>query len=549
MSSRAEKSLWDSLQPPESISFLKAAGGWILVTGAVLLLLWVTGPIVSNLFSFDTIGHVEAGNRVLHGQRLNVDFIASHWGPLYVWLVAVGIRLSGSASPLALHWAQALAVIFLGTLLYLVALPRLRLPWALFLLLAADLLLILSTPLGRTVWSEFSYAMYYNAMCFVPLAALFVSLLIPRRESTLAGCWCDVLLESFSLALLFSLKAWFAFGALPAYVLIRCLWPRPGEKRFWGLIGLALFAVLAVALSEPGGGWRPYLSILKSAAGSNINPVLLPMRFLPLSRTWSTALLAVLIALLFAHYCAMPWRRLLQMGLYSLAATGAFMLGTSSSAQNLDTIPFLGVVPLASVLFAARTAGDQKTPLERLGLYAALLIAVLLLAQDPKNSLLSRTFLNLSVKTYHTAKLEDSQVDPRIAATDPVFLKYYNDIDKDFRKNLLFGIDLLRTAKVPQTEVLWIDTDYGQFNHIVGNPPPKGSIVFCLVNAGLPPARHPLLRPSSFMEDTQWVLKIKELAFDWQVVMCRPDRKAYFESHFAQVGENERWILYHRTAP
>ena len=547
MAWHAEKSLWDSLQPPERISFPKAAGGWILVTGAVLLLLWVTGPVPSNIFPDDTLGHVESGNRILHGQRLNVDFIASHWGPLYLWLVALGIRLSGSASPLAHHWLQALSVIFLGTLLYLVALPRLRLTWALFLLLAADLLLILATPLGRAVWHEFGYAMYYNVMCFVPLAALFVSLLIPRRESTPAGRWCDVLLEGLLLALLFSLKAWYAVGALPGYVLIRCLWPRPGEKRFWGLIGLALFAVLTAVLSAPGGGLRPYLALLNSARECGVNPAVLPMRYIHFSRTWSVALLAVLLALVFARQCALPWRRLLQMGLYSLAAMGAFMLGTASSAQNLDTLPLMGVAPLATVLFAARTAREQKTLLERLGLYAALFSVVLLLAQDPKNSFLSRTFLKVQVRSFASVRAEARQAETNISAADSASLKYYND--PDFRKNVLLGLDLLRTAKVPQTEVLWIDSDYSQFNHIVGNPPPKGSIVLCLVYTALQPAQHILLQPSSFMEDTQWILDNKNFDYMGLVAFSRPDRKAYFESHFAQVGENERWILYHRTAP
>ncbi len=548
MISRAEKSLWDSLQLPEAISFWKAAGGWFLVTGAVLLLLWATGPVASTLFLQDTIGHVEAGNRVLHGHRLNVDFIASHWGPLYVWLVAVGIRLSDSASPVALHWAQGIFAVFLGLLLYLVALPRLRLVWSLLFLAAAELLLITATPLGDMTWREFGYAMYYNAICYVALAAFFLSILIPRQKPTTAGFCGDVFLEALALAVAFSVKAWFAVGAVVAYVLIRCLWPRPGEKRFWGLIGLVLFALLAMALSEPGGGWRPYLSLLTSDFGSDINTFLIPLRYIQFTHTWSAAGVAVLIALVFAHQCAAPFRRLLQLGLFSLVSMGAFLLGTSSSCQQLENIPFLGVVPLAAVLFAARTAQEKKATLSRLGLYCALLIAVMLLATEPKNCLLSRAFLHMTVKTFvPTKELPAGHRAPETDAEGLAALKYYND--PEYKDLVLEGMDLLHAAHVPHNEVLWICAcEIAPFNHMVGNPPARGSIVTSLLWSIVPPERHPFLVPS-FLEDTQWILKYKKNDYDWIGAMSRPDRKAYFESHFSRVNENALWILYHRTSP
>lgn len=401
MAGQAEQKLWDSLQPPEKISLPRAAAGWTLVTGAVLLLLWATGPVRSTLFPQDVLGQVEAGHRFLLGQPLNDGIVTAPWGSLYVWLVALGLRISGTTSPPALHWVQAISVVVFGLLLYLVALPRLRLAWALFLLAAAELLLITATPLGHNVWREFGYAAYYNTICFVPLAALLLSILIPRPKSTTAGRWCDVLLEGLSLALLFALSAWYAVGAVAAYVLIRCLWPRPGEKRRWGLAALALFAGLAVVMAKLAGN-----------AWNEVAPAANPLGYVQFSHTWSAAGVAVLIALLFAHQCAVPWRRLVQPALYSLAAMGAFMLGTYSSSMDLETMPFIGVAPLAVVLFAARTANEKKAPLGRLALYCALLIAALLLATAPKNSLLSRTFMHMTVKSFTPAKAEGKSPTP-----------------------------------------------------------------------------------------------------------------------------------------
>jgi hypothetical protein len=417
MAWHAEQSLWESLQPPETISLRRAAAGWFLVTGAVLLLLWLTGPVTSTVLPQDTSAQVEAGQRVVQGQRLNLDFSAPPLGPFYVWLVALAIRLSGSASPLALHCLQGLAAAGLGSLLFLIALPRLRLAWALLLLAAAELLLITAAPLGHMVWREFGYARYYDAMCYVLLASLFVSILIPRRESTTAGRCLDVLLEALSLALLFSIKAWFAVGAVAAYGLIRCLWPRPGEKRFWGLLALVLFALLALALANLGGGWRPDLGFLAGDRGREVTPALILPGYLQFAHTWGAAGLAVLIALLFARQCAVPRPRLVQLGLFSLVAIGAFLLGTPPSARSLEAaFPFVGVVPLAVVLFAARTAQEKKTPVNRLGLYGALLIALFFLVQEPKNSLLSRAFMHLNVKSYTPAK--SNAVPPTSSADD-----------------------------------------------------------------------------------------------------------------------------------
>jgi len=543
MAGRAAQSLWNLLQPPERISLWRAAGGWTLVTAAVLLLLWLTGPVGSNMG--DTINHVEAGNRIVLGQRLNVDFMASHWGPLYVWLVAVGIRLSGSVSPIAIHWVQAISVVVLGGFLFLVALPRLRLPLALFLLAAADLLLITASPLGHMVWRQFSYGMYYNAMCFVVLAALFVSILIPRRESSAAGRWCDVLLEGLALAMLFALKAWFVVGPLAAYVLIRCLWPRPGEKRFWGLLGLLFFALFAVPLANLGGGWRPYLHLLTGYVGgdSDVNPLLIPMRYIQFNYNWGLAVLAVLIALVFAHQAAVPLRRLIQLGLFYLAAMGAFLLGTSASCQDLEVIPFFGVIPLAAVIFAARNAQEKTADLNRLGLYSVLLLAALMLATDPKNSLVSRAFM---VNSFPPPPAFVNQPVPTVDPADLAAVKYY---DQGQQTVALTGIELLRAAHVPQKDVLWISgCVIAPLNHLVGNPPARGSFVYTLIWSIVPPERHPFLVPS-FLEDTQWILRLKKDDYDWRIVMSHSDRKDYFENHFIQVGENQNWILYRRTSP
>jgi hypothetical protein len=536
MVSRAWQTVWQSLQVPERVTFKCTAVGWLAVTGLVVLILWVTGPITTTLFPNDTIRLVDLGYRIALGLKVDVDFVPSYYGPFFASLMGFGVWISGAAMPVAIHVTQGLTAVIVGSLIYVVALGRLRLSWALFLMLVTQLLLILATPLGYRVWREFGYAMFYNALCYALLAGVFTSLLIPRRDVSRLSPWLDVAFEGLLLSLLLLTKMSYGLSGLAAWVVIRCIAPFPGEKRLFGLLTLVICGILFFLIALLTGGALPYLAVV-GATKTNVNPLLLAFRYLQYTNTVAMALMAALIALAAGAEAGLQWRWLVQVGIFATVVIGAFMLGTSSACQDLEVIPFVGLAPLGAVVFVMRAAEERALRINQLAIASALALTIFLLAVPAKDALLSRFFLRASVKTL-TLK-EQTEFSGDIPS-----LKYYNDAQ--FQKEIVAGVDLIRDANPSEGDVLWAAWQGHPVEHLVGMRPARGSFVFNNSGLNTPPSEHPFV-VSSFLPGVDWILKSRIEDYDWQVVMGRPREKDYFDSHFSLVSENEYWILYRQN--
>jgi hypothetical protein len=171
------------------------------------------GAVPTRVFGHDIFIPLDAGWRIINGQRPHLDFV-SGWGPVWFLVEGLGLKVSRYSVD-GIGYANAIMACLVGTWCFflgkdrLASIPRIGLGWYLAALVAAPY------PLGITpLWP--SHAMAYNRYGYALLGLILLECLSrvhDSQESSEAG-WTGGFSTGVALSLALFLKASYFFVAV-----------------------------------------------------------------------------------------------------------------------------------------------------------------------------------------------------------------------------------------------------------------------------------------------------------------------------------------------
>lgn len=182
-----------------------------------LAMLIVPGRILSTQSTGDLWLFLDGADRLINGQRPNVDF-SSPIGPLTYALLAGGYGMGGTIGTMMPITTALFALLLLVPLVYVLAT---RLPPLFALVVGLYILLLAIAPafIGD-VAPKPTFAMFYNRFGWAAISLLFLCLL-PRHPKT-GSDWADALAMAFLWLLLFYIKT--TYAVVGAAFLVALLW-------------------------------------------------------------------------------------------------------------------------------------------------------------------------------------------------------------------------------------------------------------------------------------------------------------------------------------
>ncbi len=219
----------------------------VLIAGLILIcsVAALTGAVPTRIYGHDVFVSLDAGWRIINGQRPHVDF-TSGWGP--VWFLAEGLGLTLSRHSVdGVGYANAIVALLLGTWCFflgarrLAALPRILLSWFLAALVAAPY------PLGVSPFLS-SHAMTYNRYGYALLGLILLECFSAAggSDETAVEGWTGGFSTGAALSLTLFLKASYFFMAVVLIAGLALLLKRLAPRR---IIGIALgFATVSICI-------------------------------------------------------------------------------------------------------------------------------------------------------------------------------------------------------------------------------------------------------------------------------------------------------------
>lgn len=516
---------------------------FLAISVAVIGGVWLLGPYPITLFPQDTAYALIQGDYLLEGYRPYVDYYSLH-GPFPFIFSALAMKVYG-ISLQSILLSQVLGAIFFGLLGFKILGSRLHWGMAIFLAVMIEVLLLSSTPTGFKAWREFSWAMWYNTVCYCIQSLVFVYLLVPSRSDRWVSRAADCLIIAFGLAAMYGSKPnYLAFSVLPL-LFGGVLFPRCKGQRVHTVVVILLAVVFVfIIFGAIGGSAGGYFEYLRSVP-TRINPLLLSLRFVQYTRTIGLFLLGCLVIGWMASVGGVlkqSWRE----WILSLLMFAAMLLSASLSAQDQEVVPMLGVIILGLAMAIVSRLADRRRTIDwRLASIAAC-ISLLLLVHAPKNAMLSWVFshrkvqqLSEAVPHFSVAEIERMglPLDPRVD------LRLLGMMPQAWTQKQVDALVLLRDAKVPSGEKLFVATLTSAIPLLTEQTYAQGQATwwpFAFVPA---PQSVPLL-DEDLLEDADWVLRDLKDPRPWGYLTHW--RGEYFEGHFERKSENDEWALYGR---
>lgn len=512
-----------------------AAVAAALLGGAVAL-----GPYPITLFPQDTMYMLVQGDFLLKGLRPYIDCYSIH-GPFPAAFATLGLWLEGVSLD-AVVTAQALGAAVFGLLTFVVARNRLHPVLATLFAASVIVFLISCSPVGEKSWRSYSFAMWYNSIGYVIYAVVSLHLLAPPRVRGGVARAVETAVVGFCLAAAFLTKITFFAPLAAAYFVGELVVPRRPSDRAYGLAGLAaaataIFAFMAVFSGSVAG----YLGFM-DAMSFRVNPWFLSLRFLHYTRTIGVFLLGAFVLLWLAKDAGVLRRTRREFGLIIPMLCGV-LLSASTAAQDLETLPFLGVLTLGLASAVAAAAAAEGRPLNGTLTVCALGVALLLTAHTPKNSLLSCVFARMRVPTLTGEMVGGSSTDSAdaIGPTDP---RLFEMVPKAYAERQLAAIRLLAAHGERDRDPVFVATSTSCISLLSGFPYAKGQVAWWPFVYSRVPTDIPLL-DDDLLDDAEWVLRdlTEDLCWDY----IQHYRGDYFAESFTLVGETEGWELYGRV--
>ncbi|MGL6097292.1 MAG: hypothetical protein ACRC7O_16025 [Fimbriiglobus sp.] len=515
----------------------------------VALLVVVADPTKTTEFAHDTLYNLSVGHRLYEGARPYVDFHLGH-GPLTFQLVEAGIAVAGVSFE-ALRFAQALAVLLLGTICFGVCSLRLPLFWTIVVTLTATCVLGMPTHLGAKVWREFGYAMIYNKMSFVLFGCVVVACLFPPRAGTRTVRGAGAVLDGVALGLLAATKVSFAGVALGLYVLARAVWVERGDtRRVDFLISMAaMVGVFAALFAACGGTFSSYMSsvaVFKKMWDAPV--IMLVLRYTQYTNMIFYTGVVCLLAYLSGLRAIGPTLPLVRNAVLCTAAAVGFLVVTSTCAQSYDVIPFLGLVPLAAVSCVYRLVPHRDR--ELVAVPVAAVGALLMFVAFQKDAALSAIF-SRSTPASLTASLPDrakggpAAGEAPSAAPLPDAIRYI--ADPGMRKDIVDALSLTQRCGCADGDKLYVGRTVDfitMFTPCRYPRGPRGVYAWHLIETPPVKAVLPELYGDDFLADTKWILRYTGDDDIWERIRRT---RAGLSTQFQEVGRQGRWILLSRV--
>ena len=514
-------------KPPSAAADLSAVFLILLISAATA----ATGAVHTRIFGHDIFVFLDAGWRVLNGQRPEVDFNPS-MGPLLALLAAAGLKL-GHNSPNGIGYMSALVSGVVGCWGY--ALTRRRMASIPAILGPVALALIAASPFPIG-WlpNALSHAMIYNRYGYALLGLVILECFQPGESGLLGGISTGVA----SAALLF-VKPSYCLVALGFAVCSLLL--RPNLPRLLGMVACSLAAALAMMayLQFDFAGFWSDLRLLSAARSSGLS--LWNIRW-SLFKGFSDFLPLGLLALLTTSVTASV-RPLLMTALLWIG--GALLLSTNAQPTGYP----LNAV-LALLLAERGRAAIAKAPPATLRFPRPETVLVLL-------ALVCYAPIALANASGLAFALIDSRATPAIERfhaphlANLIFYDTPDGTDADQRSNgrayvdyVNDGITLIQRMSGPGETVFTLDM-VNPFPYALLRPPPKGGTPALSFNHTFNDRHKP--SPEWLFGSADIVMVPKHPA------SAEPDARALFRNYLAAVeekfsmcAESDWWKLYKR---
>lgn len=511
----------------------------LLLTGSALAL----GPYPITKFPEDTLYFLSQGELLLKGYRSSVDFYSMH-GPFPFLFAAFGISVHG----ISLHsvvLAQVAGAVVFGCIMFKVASDRVNGFWSVALAMAVELLLISCTPIGGKSWREFTCAMWYNSIGYCVFAIVFLYLLAPARSSARWKSSTDDALVGFSLGALFLTKLSYFLPAAIVFTVGTVILPRPPLSRMRGIGVLAAAAAAAWAISTAIGGSLGQSYALIESLSLKVSPLTTSLRFAHYTRTIGILGLGLALVVWMAKESG-QLQAITREAILAILMVGTVLVAASTSAQDQEMLPLIGVVPLGLIICLVGVIRSNAAHVNQYLLTASLCIALLLVVHEPKNSLLSWFFSHANVAVTMAPKVEFFELRNSEGAkllADDVDRELLTKFPSDEMSEHFAGMTLLKRAGSERDQILFVASDYSPINMLTGMRYPVGTVIWWPSSFVGSPDNSTLIEPN-YLADVDFILRDAKDEVYWQFLMHH--RGDYFKRHFRRIAEDSPWILYAR---
>lgn len=506
----------------------------------------ILGPYPITKFPLDTAHFMVQGDYLLKGYRPYVDYSSMH-GPFAFLFSAAGMSICG-VSTRAIVVAQVLGASLFGLLMFKIAINRLHNSWAILLAVSVELILLTCTPLGSKTWREFTCAMWYNAIGYVMHSIIFLYLLLPSNSSRKASRWLDSAIVAFCLGGCLLTKLSFFLPVAILFVVGAIVWPRDRQMRLQGIAIVMLASLTVLVVMGPlGGSVSSYFRFLDSLTFRE-NPLLLLLRYLQYTRSMGVFLFGVLLITWLANEAGLI-KQLRREWLLMLMMCGTTLLSASTSSQDWEILPMLGVVPLGITVLIGSLALRSGRPINFKLAASAFVIALLLVVHSPKNGALSLIFSHMQVPHFSAAVDRHSQAEidaMDLALPARVDREMFTIMPKSWVVQQLSAIRLLDDYADDRQGVIFVATALNSIVMLTDFQNAVGQAAWWPFMFTASPQDVPPLHPH-LLEDADWILRDLHDTDCWTYLQHH--RSAYIDENFELAAKNDHWELYSHKKP
>jgi hypothetical protein len=355
---------------------------------ALAVLICAIAPVTTAAYGHDIFIALDAGWRVVCGQRPHVDFFTG-WGPVVPLLVGLGIGLSGGTAA-GVGYASGIAGLLLSIWAY--GITRRHLPFLAAATFSVFIFLLTATPvpLGEPAQLAFSHAMYFNRWTMGLLGIVLMESLLSETSKTgggiSTGAACAVLF--FSKVNMFLI----ALGLIAPSLLLRF----NGKRNKGMLIGFALITVplLAYMGFDAVAILRDYRIVALAKSSSVASGSLRALAWGYLGQLLVLLVLAFLVA-----YSKKPGQAI-DRSYFPVMALAAFTAGLLSLWTNTQRseMPLVAVFALFSATRLMKAAGLLIIPSLKWQFAQAAVIGACLFVFHPLQEDIPRMIMALKIK-------------------------------------------------------------------------------------------------------------------------------------------------------
>jgi hypothetical protein len=516
--------------------------GLVLICGVAAL----TGAVPTRIYGHDVFVPVDAGWRIINGQRPHLDF-TSGWGP--VWFLAEGLGLTLSRHSVdGVGYANAIVALLVGTWSFflgdrrLASLPRILLGWFLAALVAAPY------PLGVSPFLS-SHAMTYNRYGYALLGLILLECLPATGDSDESHeeGWTGGFSTGAALSLTLFLKASYFFIAVVLIAGFALLLRRLARRRILGIalgfasVSICLLAYLRFDIAAVLGD----LHMAGAARAAAVDNRLVISNALHLSILLRMAFFVVVTALLFSNRNP-RWRRL------RLPAIGALLfladVGLMSTNAQGYSFPLCAIF---AILMVNEIAKYQPPPLvARRFFYRPLYLGALLLAALLVVPQFARDVVGLGYGLWSKHKVSGDTMVPRFTPPNLQPLVLYNFWAAPQSNGVTFinyvndGVALLERNSRPDETIITMDMT-NPFSFALGRLPAQAGIESPTYNYNIDDTHRP--SDDRFFGNADIVMVPKRPAID--AVFFVGFYQAYkpgLQRRFYLAAESPLWWMYRR---